>query len=164
MTIHTDPLSLIRQQLARILDWEDAHAGYEAAVRDFPHDQQGIRPNGFPYSAWELIEHVRITQRDILDFCQAAVYRELRWPQDYWPASPTPPTSNAWAQSVASFQSDRNALKQIALNPKLDLTAVVPHGSDQTYLRELLLVADHNAYHVGQLILVRRALGVWPST
>lgn len=163
MTRSLDALSVTRQQLARLLDWQDAHAGYDAAVKDLPHELQGVRPDGFPHSAWELIEHLRITQRDILDFCNAATYEELRWPEQYWPSSRTPPTPRAWDASVAAFRSDREALKQIALNPDLDLTAVVPHGTDQTYLRELLLVADHTAYHVGQLILVRRALGAWPA-
>jgi hypothetical protein len=157
-----DRFTLVRQQLARVLDWEDAHAGYDAAVENLPPQLQGIRPDGLPHSAWELIEHLRITQRDILDFCQADTYEELRWPAQYWPSSPTPPTSGAWDASVAAFRADRDALKQMAVNPKLDLTAVVPHGTDQTYLRELLVVADHNAYHVAQLILVRRALGAWP--
>jgi hypothetical protein len=158
-----DSLTVIRQQLARVLDWEDAHAGYDAAVRHFPPDLRGVRPAGLAHSAWELIEHLRITQRDILDFCQATAYQALRWPQDYWPASPHPPAPKAWDTSVAAFQTDRRALKQMAVNPGLDLMAVVLHGTDQTYLRELLLVADHNAYHVGQLILVRRALGAWPA-
>ena len=158
-----DPLTLIRQQLARVLDWEDAHAGYDAAVHNFPPDLRGTRPDGLPHSAWELIEHLRITQRDILDFCQAAIYQVLVWPEGYWPSSPSPPSPKAWDSSVAAFQSDRRALQQLAVNPGIDLMAVVPHGADQTYLRELLLVADHNAYHVAQLILVRRALGAWPA-
>jgi DinB superfamily len=158
-----DALELVRPYLARVLDWQDAHASYDFAVKDFPADLQGARPAGFPYSAWELIEHLRITQRDILDFCQAATYHELRWPDQYWPASPAPAGRSDWRASVRAFQSDREALKQIALNSTIDLTAIVPHGTDQTYLRELLLVADHNAYHVAQLILLRRVLGVWPA-
>ena len=158
-----DTLTLTRQLLARALDWQDAHASYDAAVQDYPAELQGIRPDGLPHSGWELIEHLRITQRDILDFCQAPTYHELRWPEQYWPPSPTPTTSSAWNASVTAFRSDLEALKRIALNPKLDLTAVVPHGTNQTFLRELLVVADHNSYHVGQLILVRRALGAWPA-
>ena len=159
-----DTLSSIRQQLARVLDWQDAHAGYDMAVQNLPHDLQGIRPQGMPHSAWELIEHLRITQRDILDFCQAPKYHELDWPEQYWPSAQKPPTSEAWHTSVAAFQADREAFKQMAANPGIDLVAAVPHATtpSQTYLRELLVVADHNAYHVAQLIDVRQALGVWP--
>lgn len=158
-----EPDTLVRQHLARILDWTDAHASFDAAVQNFPSDLRGIRPDGFPHSAWQLIEHLRIAQRDILDFCRAATYHELRWPDQYWPPTPSPPTPAAWDASVVAYRSDREALKQMAADPDLDLTAVVPHGTDQTYLRELLLVADHTAYHVGQLIAVRQALGAWPT-
>jgi hypothetical protein len=156
-----DPRQPIRQQLARVLDWSDAHVTYDAAVEDFPADLRGVRPPGFPHSAWELIEHIRITQRDILDFCRPESYREMRWPAEYWPKTPAPPTPQSWNESVAAYVSDRNALQAIATNPQLDPNALVPHGKTQTFLRELLLVADHTAYHVGQLILVRRALGAW---
>jgi hypothetical protein len=154
-------IKLTRELLARVLDWQDAHASYDAAVKGFPPELREVRPPGLPHSGWEEIEHLRITQRDILDFCHAPTYHERRWPEEYWPSSPAPPSPSAWNASVAAFQADRDVLKQIALNPKIDLTSVVPHGTDQTYLRELLVVADHNAYHVGQLILVRRALGAW---
>ena len=147
--------------MARVLDWSDAHATYDAAVQDFPAELRGTRPPGLPHSAWELIEHIRITQRDILDFCRTESYREMRWPEEYWPRTAEPPTAQAWDESVAAYAADRKALQEIATDPQLDINAVVPHGTTQTYLRELLLVADHTAYHVGQLILVRRALGTW---
>ena len=140
-----DTLVSIRQQLARALDWTDAHATYDAAVEGIPPELQGIRPDGLPHSAWELIEHLRLAQRDILDFCQAETYHEQRWPEGYWPSSPAPPDHRAWEASVAAFRADREAFKQIALNPSIELTGVVPHGTDQTYLRELLLGIDHNA-------------------
>ena len=118
---------------------------------------------GFQHSAWQLIEHLRITQQDILDFCVNADYVELNHPQDYWPASAVPPSAAAWDESVASFRRDRKALQQLASDTAVNLYERIPHGSGQTYLRELLLVADHNAYHVGQLVAVRRCLGAWPD-
>jgi uncharacterized damage-inducible protein DinB len=110
-----------------------------------------------------LLEHLRITQEDILQFCIDPDYQERSWPDDYWPKAPAPPSSAAWDASVAGFRRDREALKRLALNTDIDLTAKVPAGTDQTYLRELLLVADHTAYHLGQLVVVRRALGAWPG-
>ena len=110
-----------------------------------------------------MLEHLRITQEDILQFCIDPEYHERSWPGDYWPKTPALPSSAAWDASVAGFRRDREALKQLALDTEIDLTARVPAGTDQTYLRELLLVADHTAYHVGQLVVVRRALGAWPG-
>lgn len=160
-----DPFAPIRQHLARALDWSDAHATYDAAVQGLPADLQGLRPAGLPHSAWQLIEHMRIAQRDILDFSRAVTYRELRWPDEYWPPSASPPTPKSWDESVAAFRSDREELRQIAMDPNVDLAALVPHATDpaQSYLRELLLAADHTAYHVGQLVSLRQALGAWPA-
>ena len=153
----------IRSSLARLLDWEDAHAGFDKVVAGLPADLRGKVPPGLPYSAWQLLEHLRITQEDILQFCIDPEYHERSWPHDYWPKAPAPPSSAAWDVSVAGFRRDREALKRLALDTEIDLTARVPAGTDQTYLRELLLVADHTAYHVGQLVVVRRALGAWPG-
>ncbi|HEU0054036.1 MAG TPA: DinB family protein [Longimicrobium sp.] len=153
-----DPL---REQIARVLDWRGAHAGFDAAVDGLAPELRGRRPDGFPHSPWELLEHLRLAQRDILDFCVAEAYEEMRWPDDYWPSTPEPPSPDAWDRSVADFRADREALKRLAADPEIDLLAVVPHGDDQTYLREILLVADHNAYHVGQLVAVRKLLGAW---
>ena len=99
----------------------------------------------------------------VLDFCRNPAYKERAWPKDYWPSSPAPLDAAAWRESVAAFRRDREALKDLAADPSLDLFARIPHGSGQTYLRELLLIADHNSYHVGQLVLVRRGLGIWPD-
>ena len=118
---------------------------------------------GLPYSPWQLIEHIRMAQHDILDFCVNTSYREKKWPDDYWPSYPAPPSDAAWDESVASYVRDRDALKRLARDPQIDLTAKIPHGNGQTYLREILLVADHTSYHVGQLVLVRRLLGIWPA-
>jgi uncharacterized damage-inducible protein DinB len=122
---------------------------------------RGKRPAKLPYSAWQLLEHLRITQRDILDFCRDSNYQERKWPDNYWPASAAPPSAKSWAESIRRFREDREALQQLAADPDIELTARIPHGSGQTYLRELLLVADHTAYHVGELVVVRRLLGIW---
>ncbi len=118
-------------------------------------------PERLPYSPWQLVEHLRITQHDILDFCRNPDYAELRWPDDYWPSVSAPPSEQAWEESIGGFHHDLGALRAIAADRTIDLLAEIPHGSGQTYLRELLLVADHNAYHMGQLVAVRRLLGDW---
>ena len=149
----------VRELVARLLAWEDAHVGFETAVADIPEEFRGQRAGA--HSPWELIEHIRLAQHDILDFSVNSHYKEMSWPQDYWPASPAPPSRAAWEESLAAFRRDRESLEQMALDTSLDLTAKIPHGDGQTYLRELLLVADHTAYHVGQLVLVRQSLGIW---
>jgi hypothetical protein len=153
----------IREHVGRLLDWKEAHAGYDAAIAGIPPDRRGSAPSGLPYSPWQLIEHLRITQHDILDFCRNPKYEEMNWPDDYWPADTAPPSADAWDESIRRFREDRDALKALAADPQIDLAATIPHGTAQTYLRELLLVADHSAYHVGELIVVRRLLGIWKS-
>lgn len=155
-----DPM---RATLARVLDWEDAHAGLDKVLADLPSALRGKAPNGLPYSPWQLLEHIRLTQHDILEFCRDPDYEELDWPADYWPKRAAPSSEGAWDRSVAAIREDCEALKQLALNPAIDLLAKVPAGDGQTYLRELLLVADHTAYHLGELVVVRRALGTWPG-
>jgi uncharacterized damage-inducible protein DinB len=154
---------VLRSLLARLLDWEDAHAGFDAAVEGIAARFRGVRPKGAPHSAWQLLEHLRICQRDILEFCRNPKYVELQF-EDYWPATVAPPTAGAWKKSVTAFRRDREALKALAADRRVDLFAKIPHGTGQTYLRELVLAADHNAYHVGQLVLLRRLLGAWPET
>jgi len=151
-----------RDHVARLLDWEDAHASFDAAVEALPAGLRGSQPEGLPYSPWQLVEHLRITQFDILDFCRNPDYREMKWPDDYWPAAKAPASEQAWSDSLRRFRDDREALRAMALDPNVRLDAKIPHGTGQTYLRELLLVADHSAYHVGQLVVVRRLLGAWP--
>ena len=153
-----DPL---RDHLLGLLDWEEAHVSFDAAVAGLPPDLYGRRPDGLPYSAWELLEHARFTQHDILHFCRDKDYVEPEWPADYWPPSPAPEQPTGWAESIASFRSDRAALAQLVSDPEIDLYDQIPHGSGQTYLREILLVADHNAYTIGQIVVVRRLLGAW---
>ena len=152
-----------RDLVGKLLAWEDAHVGFEAAVAGIPPKLRGLRPSGAPHSAWEIVEHLRLAQFDILDFCINARYEEKKWPDDYWPSSPVPPSKAAWEASIAQSLCDRQTLQKLAANPKIKLTARIPHGSGQTYLRELVLVADHAAYHVGQLVLVRQLLGIWKA-
>ena len=151
----------LRQLLGQMLDWEDAHVGFDTAVAGIPARLRGVRPPGAPHSLWQLVEHLRLALADILDFCVNAEYEEKKWPDDYWPAAAAPSSPRAWTASIARFAADRQALQKLAANPKIDLTAKIPHGSGQTYLRELVLVADHTAYHVGQLVFVRQQLGIW---
>ena len=150
----------VRDLLVKVLSWEDAHVGFEAAVAGIPEHMRGTHVSGL-HSPWELVEHLRITQHDILDFCRNKDYEEMEWPRDYWPTTPAPLSAPAWDESIAQFKRDRQSLQQMASDPNLELTARIPHGSGQTYMRELVLVADHSAYHVGQLVLVRQLLGIW---
>ncbi len=151
----------LRKHLASLLRWQDAHVDFDAAVKDLSPRLRGVQPEGLPYSPWQLLEHLRLAQRDILEFCVNPGYRALKWPDDYWPKSPVPPTSKAWQQSVAAFRADRRSLEKLLADPTLDLFSKIPHGEGQTYLREFLLAADHSAFHVGQLIILRRLLGAW---
>jgi uncharacterized damage-inducible protein DinB len=150
----------LRTHLSKLLDWQDAHINFDAAVEKLPAALRGIAPAGLPYSPWQLLEHLRICQLDILDFCRNPAYVEMP-AEKYWPVSAKPSSEGAWEESVAAFRRDREELKRLAMDESIDLYATIPHGAGQTYLRELLLVADHNAYHVGQLVAVRRSLGAW---
>jgi hypothetical protein len=152
----------LRAHLARLLDWEDAHVSFDTAVDGITPALRSVAPQGLPHSPWQLIEHLRLAQRDILEFCRNPAYVEPPL-EDYWPQSALPPTKEAWDRSIADFRRDREELKQLALDTTVDLFERIPHGTGQTYLRELLLVADHNAYHVAQLVAVRRCLGIWTS-
>ena len=151
----------LRAQIAALLDWRDAHTDVEGAVEGLPRELRGKTPAGLPYSAWQLVEHLRLAQHDILDFCRNPAYREMTWPDDYWPSDPAPPSDRAWDECMAALRRDREDLRGLATDRSINLFDRIPHGSGQTYLRELLLVADHNAYHVGQLVAVRRLLGAW---
>jgi uncharacterized damage-inducible protein DinB len=152
----------VRDHLARALSWAEAHMSLDDAVADLPAPLRGRKPDGLPYSPWQLLEHIRITQHDILDFCRNPNYKEIAWPDDYWPTSAAPPSDSAWDASVRQIRNDRAGLEALARDESLDLAARIPHGTGQTYLREILLVIDHTAYHMGELIVVRRLLGAWP--
>lgn len=155
-----DPL---RTHLARTLDWHEAHATFDQAVDGLPAASRGVAAPGFEHTAWQLLEHLRIAQADLLDFCTNAQYAHaLEWPAGYWPATPAPPDAAAWDASVAAFRRDRDALKAVVMSDTFDLYAPVPSGKPtQTGLRAILLTIDHNSYHIGQLVSLRRALGHW---
>ena len=157
------PHDKLREQIARILDWEDGHAGFDSAVKGLAPALRGRVPPGLPYSPWQLVEHIRLTQADVLEFCRAPHYEEKAWPKAYWPDGAEPPSAKAWDESIAAFRRDRADLAALTVDEKTELTARVPNGDGQTYLREVLLVADHTAYHVGELIVLRRLLGAWPA-
>jgi hypothetical protein len=154
----SDPL---REQLRKMLDWEEAHVPFDHAIDRIPPEMRCRRPEGAPYSPWELVEHLRITQHDILDFCRNPRYQEIRWPDDYWPSSQAPADDAAWDESIARYRADREAMQALVTDESSDLFARIPHGSGQTYIREALLVFDHASYHLGELVLVRRLLGIW---
>jgi hypothetical protein len=157
-----DPSGLLRDHLVRALQWEEAHVGFAKATDGIPTAVRGSRPPGFDHSAWDLLEHMRLAQNDLVEFCINPAYVHARtWPDDYWPSDPSPSDAE-WTASVAGFAADRAKLQQLVHDGSVDLFALVPTGSGrQTYLRAILLVLDHNAYHLGQLITVRRALGAW---
>ena len=155
----------LRRTLARALEWNDAHATFDDAVADFPAGLRGVRPERVPWSAWQLVEHIRMAQRDILEFALPGEYRPMKWPDDYWPTDPAPPHAAAWDDSIDAIRRDRAELARLAVDPAHDLAAKVPHATAdaQTYARAVLLVADHSAYHTGQLVLLRRLLDAWPG-
>ena len=151
----------LREHVAALLGWEDAHAGVRLAVEGVPQNQWTARAAGLPHSLWQLLEHIRLAQHDILDFCRNPNYVQPNWPDDYWPGDAELPAAEAVAASLSAYLADLKALTELAGNPGVDLFARIPHGTGQTYLRELFLVADHTSYHVGQMVDVRRTLGIW---
>jgi uncharacterized damage-inducible protein DinB len=151
----------LREQLAAVLRWEDAHASLDRVAEGVPHARWSAGAAGLPYTLWQLLEHIRIAQHDILDFCRNPGYAELRWPDDYWPPAGAAPSPAEVSAGIAALREDREALAAMALDSRIDLFARIPHGTGQTYLRELLLAADHTSYHLGQMVAVRRALGIW---
>src|SRR5215467_8606984 len=140
----------LREQLVRILDWEEAHVGFDKALADLPPEKRGARAPGFEHSIWQLLEHMRIAQQDILDFCVNPKYvHTMKWPDDYWPKDPAPADAAAWDASIASYTCERERFKAVARETP-DLHALVPTGKGtQTYLRAILLLMDHNSYHLG---------------
>lgn len=153
----------IRKQLLSVLKGGEAHADFDTAVRDFPVELRGIVPDKLPYSAWQLIEHMRITQRDIFNFSAPPTggYHPIQWPDDYWPKAPEPPSSDAWDRNLAAIRSDRGQFEALLSKPEVDLFKPFRWGTGQNLLREALLIADHTAYHLGELIVIRRLLGAW---
>jgi hypothetical protein len=153
----------LREQLVALLGGGGAHATFDAAIKGIPADLRGRTPVRLPYSPWQLLEHMRIAQWDILEFSRDPGHVSPGWPSGYWPAAAAPPREAAWRQSVAAFRRDLEAMQTLVASPSTDLHARIAWGDGQTILREALLVADHNAYHLGELIVVRRLLGAWPK-
>ena len=151
----------LREHVVNLLSGRGAHLEWKAAFGGIPPKLRGVRPDGIPYSLWELLEHMRIAQWDILEFSRNPKHASPEWPAGYWPGTPNPPNSKAWEKSLKRFAGNLAEMKKLIANSKTDLFARIPHGTGQTILREGLLVADHNAYHLGQVIMVRRLLGVW---
>jgi hypothetical protein len=153
----------LREHLVYLLDGGGAHAKFGDVVSDIPENLRGVKPDGLPHSAWMLLEHLRIAQSDILEFSRNPKHESPKWPEGYWPESEAPPSTAAWNKSIQQFRKDLKAMQDLVTNPKTDLYAKLPWGDGQTILREALLVADHNAYHIGQLVDLRRLLGAWKS-
>jgi len=153
----------LREHLVYLLQDGGAHANFDAAVKDMPPALRGKKPEGADHTPWELLEHLRITQWDILEFSRNAQHRSPDFPAGYWPTEAAPPSDKAWDKSVATFRAELKAMIDLINAPATDLLAKIPHGDGQTILREALLTADHNSYHIGQLVLVRKLLGGWTA-
>lgn len=151
----------LRRHLVALLTGEDAHLGWKKVIQDWPEKLRGVRRAGAPHSAWELLEHMRICQWDILEFSRNPKHVSPEFPSGYWPASAGPPSASAWVESEKAFERDLKAMEKLVLNPKTNLLARIPQGTGQTILREALLLADHNSYHLGQLAQLRKILGAW---
>src|SRR5579883_2219706 len=151
----------LRHHLLDLLRGGHAHVDFEKAVGDLSSQLRGKKAKGAPHTAWQLLEHLRIAQSDILEFSRNPKHVSPKWPDGYWPSTDAPPDNEAWDKSVRRFKADRKAMQKLISDPESDLFRPLPHGEGQTLLREALLVADHNAYHIGQLILLRRLLGAW---
>lgn len=151
----------LREHLVGLLKDGHAHVTFEDAIKGLPADLRGKKPKGADHSLWETLEHIRIAQSDILEFSRDAKHASPAWPEGYWPKTQSPPNSRAWGQSVAAIRRDLDAMCELVSNEATDLFAKIPHGDGQTILREALLIADHNAYHIGQFVLVRKMLGAW---
>jgi hypothetical protein len=154
---------VLREHLGYLLKGGGAHVHFEDALMGFPKSKQGVFAKGLPHTGWQLLEHVRIAQWDILEFSRNAKHVSPDFPGGYWPKTPLPSNDAVWEKSAKSFLRDLKEMIALVKNPKADLLAKIPHGSGQTILREALLLADHNAYHLGQLVDLRRALGAWPE-
>jgi hypothetical protein len=155
--------AILRKHVLYLLDGGGAHLDFNKAVAGLPVELLGAKATGIPYSPWHLVEHMRICQWDILEFCTKPDHVSPQFPDGYWPDGDAPSTRLAWEESLSRFRDDLEAMRQLVGAESTDLLASIPHGDGQTILREALLVADHNAYHLGQLVVVRRALQAWPE-
>lgn len=153
----------LREHLLELLRGGNAHLGLDQAIEGLPEGLRGARPADLPFSAWRLLEHIRIAQWDILEFTRNSKHVSPKWPEGYWPEGDAPHDDRAWDESVKAFRAGLRAAQDLVSSPSTDLFARIPHGKGQTILREVLLVADHNAYHLGQLVMLRRLLGAWKA-
>ena len=158
-----NPDQLLREHVQYVLRGGGAHLDFEAALADLPVELRGSKPKGLPHTPWRLLEHMRLAQWDILEFSRNPKHKSPAFPGGYWPHGDAPPSAGAWDHAVASFRADLQAMQDLVADPATDLFAPIPHGEGQTILREALLLADHNSYHLGQLVTVRRLLGAWPA-
>ncbi len=152
----------LRDQLLHLLRGGNAHLTFDEAVADFPTERMNDRPPHVPYTPWHLLEHLRLAQWDILDFMRNPNYQEMRWPDDYWPAPDATTDQAGWDATLAGFHADMQEIEAIVADPATDFAARIPHGDGQTILREILLVADHNAYHIGEFAILRQIMQTWP--
>lgn len=153
---------LVREQLVKLLTLQQAHMGFEEAVKDFPAAHYNSRPPNVDYTFWHLLEHLRICQWDILDYSRNPHYKHIEWPRDYWPAKDAMTDAEGWQQTVEQFLADRAALVSMVRDPQTDLYTPIPHGYDgHTILREAMVLADHNAYHIGEFAVLRQVMGIW---
>lgn len=156
------PDALLRQQLVNLLTMPQAHMTFDDAVKNFPSGHYNTRPTGVEYTFWHLLEHLRICQWDILDYCRNPKYQHMEWPRQYWPAPDAETDAAGWQHSINQFVTDLEALVAMVKNPQTDLYAPIAHGYDgHTILREILVVADHNAYHIGEFGILRQITGIW---
>ncbi len=159
----TDPHRSIRDHVVELLEGGHAHVTFEDAIAAWPSQLRGAKPSGQPFTPWRLLEHIRISQWDIVGFTKSAKHVSPEWPAGYWPPSDAPPDAAAWEKSVAQVKRDVQTMQRLVRDPGTDLFARIPHGTGQTVLREALVLADHNSYHLGQLVVLRRLLGAWKA-
>lgn len=151
----------VREQLVALLTGSNAHQSFEDAVKDLPAAVRGVKPDKLPYTIWQLVDHIRIAQFDILEFSRDPAYQSPPWPSGYWTSEPAPPDEAAWQRALDQIRDDRDAFITLLHDPRQDLYAPIAHGDGQNLLREAMLIADHTAYHVGEIIIIRRLLGAW---
>src|ERR1700685_3743554 len=154
---------VLRKHLSGLLKGRNAPVDIDGALKGLPVKLRGAKAEGSPHTAWQLLEHIRIAQWDILEFSRNAKHKSPPWPEGYWPKTEAPPKAASWNNSLRSFRADLKAMAKLVVDKKTDLFAKIPHGTGQTILREAMLIADHNSYHLGQIVLLRRLLGTWKA-
>jgi len=153
----------LREQLVELIRGGSAHADVKSALADFPADKRGVKPDGAPYNAWQLLWHMNVALHDLLEFCTNPKYLAPKWPDEYWPKEELPPSNAAWNATVRALEVDLAAFERMIKDPAQNMYATIPWGDGQTVLREILLAADHNSYHLGQIILLRKLIDAWKA-